>query len=115
MNKFLKLSWPHAVAILSLVILASVYFSPLWQGYDLNQPDIVQWRGMSQELSNYRELHNEEALWSNSMFGGMPAYQVSTEHNANLLRPILLTLRLGLPGAIGTLFLCFLGYYILGL
>jgi hypothetical protein len=115
MNKFLKLSWPHAVAILSLVILASVYFSPLWKGYDLNQPDIVQWRGMSQELSNYRELHNEEALWSNSMFGGMPAYQVSTEHNANLLRPILLTLRLGLPGAIGTLFLCFLGYYILGL
>jgi len=115
MKKFLKLSWPHAVAILTLVILASVYFSPLWQGYDLNQPDIVQWRGMSQELSNYRELHNEEALWSNSMFGGMPAYQVSTEHNANLLRPILLTLRLGLPGAIGTLFLCFLGYYILGL
>jgi len=115
MNKFLKLSWPHAVAILTLVILASVYFSPLWQGYDLNQPDIVQWRGMSQELSNYRELHNEEALWSNSMFGGMPAYQVSTEHNANLLRPILLVLRLGLPGAIGTLFLCFLGYYILGL
>ena len=115
MNKFLKLSWPHAVAILSLVILSSVYFSPLWQGYDLDQNDIVQWRGMSQELSNYRELHKEEALWSNSMFGGMPAYQVSTEHNANLLRPILLTLRLGLPGAIGTLFLCFLGYYILGL
>jgi len=115
MKKFLNLSWPHAVAILSLVILASVYFSPLLQGYDLKQGDIVQWRGMSQELSNYRELHNEEALWSNSMFGGMPAYQVSTEHNANLLRPILLTLRLGLPGAIGTLFLCFLGYYILGL
>ena len=115
MKKFLNLSWPHAVAILSLVILASVYFSPLFQGYDLKQRDIVQWRGMSQELSNYRELHNEEALWSNSMFGGMPAYQVSTEHNANLLRPILLTLRLGLPGAIGTLFLCFLGYYILGL
>ena len=115
MNKFLKLSWPHAVAILSLVILSSAYFSPLWQGYDLDQNDIVQWRGMSQELSNYRQLHNEEALWSNSMFGGMPAYQVSTEHNANLLRPILLTLRLGLPGAIGTLFLCFLGYYILGL
>ena len=115
MNKFLKLSWPHAVAILSLVILASVYFSPLWQGFDLKQNDIVQWRGMSQELSNYRELHNEEALWSNSMFGGMPAYQVSTEHNANFLRPVLLVLRLGLPGAIGTLFLCFLGYYILGL
>ena len=115
MNKFLKLSWPHAVAILSLVILSSVYFSPLWQGYDLDQHDIIQWRGMSQELSNYRELHNEEALWSNSMFGGMPAYQVSTEHNANLLRPILLVLRLGLPGAVGTLFLCFLGYYILGL
>ena len=115
MNNFLKLSWPHAVAILSLVILSSVYFSPLWQGYDLDQNDIVQWRGMSQELSNYRELHKEEALWSNSMFGGMPAYQVSTKHDANLLRPILLTLRLGLPGAIGTLFLCFLGYYILGL
>lgn len=114
-NPFFKLAWPHVVAIGVLVILASVYFSPLLQGYDLSQSDIVNWRGMSQESANYRALHNEEALWSDSMFGGMPTYQTSLTHNANLLRPILLTLRLGLPGAIGTLFLCFLGYYILGL
>jgi len=114
-NPFFKLAWPHVVAIGVLVILASVYFSPLLQGYDLNQSDIVNWRGMSQESANYRALHNEEALWSDSMFGGMPTYQTSLTHHANLLRPILLTLRLGLPGAIGTLFLCFLGYYILGL
>ena len=114
-NPFFKNAWPHVVAIGVLVILAAIYFSPLLQGYDLNQSDIVNWRGMSQESANYRALNNEEALWSDAMFGGMPTYQTSLTHSANVLRPILLTLRLGLPGAIGTLFLCFLGYYILGL
>jgi hypothetical protein len=114
-NHYFQMAWPHAVAVAVLIAISAFYFSPIMKGYDLEQGDIVQWKGMSQELMNYRMLHDEEGLWTNSMFGGMPGYQISTEHNANILRPILLFLRLGLPGAIGTLFLCFIGYYILGL
>jgi hypothetical protein len=114
-NPYFQLAWPHAIAVAVLIAISAFYFSPIMKGYDLEQSDIVQWKGMSQELMNYRMLHDEEGLWTNSMFGGMPGYQVSTEHNANILRPILLFFRLGLPGAIGTLFLCFIGYYILGL
>ncbi|MFM7769057.1 MAG: hypothetical protein ACKO8Q_00690, partial [Bacteroidota bacterium] len=114
-NSYFQNIWPHAVAIGVLIAISAFYFSPLLKGFDLEQSDIVQWRGMSQELQNYRLLNEEEGLWTNSMFGGMPGYQISTEHDSNILRPILLFFRLGLPGAIGTLFLCFIGYYILGL
>ena len=50
-NPFFKNAWPHVVAIGVLVILAAIYFSPLLQGYDLNQSDIVNWRGMSQAIT----------------------------------------------------------------
>ncbi|GIR13555.1 MAG: hypothetical protein CM15mP23_21300 [Cryomorphaceae bacterium] len=32
---------------------------------------------MSQELMEYRAETGKEALWTNRMFGGMPAYQIS--------------------------------------
>jgi len=116
MNKQLLLKIvPHAVALALFVILASAYFSPVWKGYELRQGDIDHWRGMSKEIADYRLLNEQEPLWTNSMFGGMPAYQISTEHSSNLLRPVMLVFRLGLPGPVGTLFLAMLGFYIFAL
>ncbi|MFN9801446.1 MAG: hypothetical protein ACK54P_15625, partial [Bacteroidota bacterium] len=106
---------PHAVAVALFTLLASAYFSPVWKGYELRQGDIDHWRGMSKEISDYRLLNGEEPLWTNSMFGGMPAYQISTEHASNLLRPVMLIIRLGLPGPVGVLFLAMLGFYIFAL
>ncbi|MCC6599185.1 MAG: hypothetical protein IT223_00760 [Crocinitomicaceae bacterium] len=103
---------PHFVAIIIFVIAACVYFGPVWNGYDLRQGDINNWRGMSKEIADYRLMNNDEPLWTNSMFGGMPAYQVSTLHPSNLLRYADGILRLGIPGAPGTLFLCMIGFYI---
>lgn len=106
---------PHVVAILLFVAISSAFFSPLWSGYELRQGDIDNWRGMSQEANNFRALENDEALWTNSMFAGMPAYQISVVHSNNFLRFVDNVLRLGLPRPVGTMFLCMIGFYIFAL
>lgn len=110
---------PHVVAVLIFIIVTLVYFKPLLSGKQLSQHDIAQHKGMSKEIADYREKHHEEPLWTNSMFGGMPAYQVSTLYSGNLLSFLdgnskhsgLMKLFLPHPGSY--LFLFCLGFFIL--
>ena len=67
---------------------------------------------MSQEILDYRSKTGEEALWTNSMFGGMPAYQISVHHPNNILTYIDKFFQLYLPRPIGIMFLYFIGFYI---
>ena len=106
---------PHLVAIGVFVILASAYFSPVFNGYKLKQGDITQFRGMEKEIADYRMLNEDEPLWTNSMFGGMPAYQISVEHSGNWMSYIDRILHLGLPAPVGILFMAMLGFYIFAL
>ncbi len=106
---------PHIVSILVFVIVSSIYFSPVFEGYSLKQNDIRQHKGMSKEIDDFRITHGKEPLWTNSMFGGMPAYQISTKYENNLLAKVNLMFQLGLPHPVGLLFLAMLGFYIFGL
>lgn len=106
---------PHLVAIVTFVIISVAYFSPITDGYELRQGDIDHWRGMSKELVDYRLVNEDEPLWTDSMFGGMPAYQISTLHSNNLLTYIDQAYKLFLPGPIGILFIAMLGMYIFAL
>jgi hypothetical protein len=67
---------------------------------------------MSKELLDYRTENGEEALWTNSMFGGMPATQISVNQNkfAIVLHKVI---QLGLPYPISVLWLYLIGFYIL--
>ncbi|MBT3570850.1 MAG: hypothetical protein HN498_00640, partial [Flavobacteriales bacterium] len=73
MEQIKKLS-PHLIVILLFVGISFAYFSPVMQGKVLDMPDIKHWKGMSKEVQDFREDTGEEALWTNSMFSGMPAY-----------------------------------------
>ena len=75
--KKLSSALPHLVAIIIFTILGAVYFVPQFDGYDLNQGDIRRHIGMSKEISDFRQMEKAEPLWTNSAFGGMPAYQIS--------------------------------------
>ena len=68
---------------------------------------------MSKEITDHRENYNEEPLWTNSMFGGMPAYQISTKYNANLVKKIDNLFQGFLPRPAGLVFLYLIGFYIL--
>ena len=104
---------PHAIAIAVFAIITLIYFKPLLQGKELRQHDIAMHRGMSKEIADYREKHHAEPLWTNSMFGGMPAYQVSTKYPGNWLDAFEALFKLYLPHPGGYLFLCCLGFFIL--
>ncbi|WP_317897042.1 YfhO family protein [Aurantibacillus circumpalustris] len=104
---------PHAAAIVVFAILTLIYFKPLLSGKILKQHDIAMHKGMSKEIMDYREQKGSEPLWTNSMFGGMPAYLVSTLHTGNYLPGLDRVFKLFLPLPGGYFFLYFLGFFIL--
>jgi len=112
-KSLLKKLTPYLVAIVVFLVITLVYFSPVLEGKKLKQHDIAMWKGMSKEIADFRESTGEEALWTNSMFGGMPAWQISVHYNGNLMKYIDKTVTLGLPFPANYVFLYFLGFFIL--
>ena len=106
---------PHGIAILVFIGFAAMYFSPVWEGNQLIQSDVKQYQGAAKEITDYRMVNGEEALWTNGMFSGMPAYQISVKHSGNFIAKIGEWMRLGLPVPVGILFVTMIGFYILGL
>lgn len=104
---------PHLLAVIAFAIITFISFKPLFSGKVMNQSDIIQHKGMSKELIDYRETHHSEALWTNSMFGGMPAYQVSTLYPGNWITQLDHLVHLYMPHPSGYIFMCFLGFFIL--
>jgi hypothetical protein len=114
MAKFpIKQLWPYLAAILFFLVIILIYFSPILDGQKPRQDDIQRWRGMSKEIVDYREATGEEALWTNSMFGGMPAYQISVLYKNVLVKRFDSIFKLGLPHPVSLVFLYFLGFFIL--
>ena len=108
----IKFDVTHLLAIILFAFITIVYCFPMLNGEKINQSDYKQFLGMSQEIIDYREKTGDEALWTNSMFGGMPAYQISVHYPNNILIHIDQFLQLYLPRPIGIMFLYFLGFYI---
>ncbi|PID94699.1 MAG: hypothetical protein CSA95_02440 [Bacteroidetes bacterium] len=114
MNHFpVKKLLPYIAAILLYLILCFILFPSVIEGKRLRQGDITNHKGMSKEVVDYRESHGREALWTNSMFGGMPAYQISMISKANLGRGLDRLVRLGLPAPVWQVFLLFVGFFLL--
>lgn len=104
---------PFLIVILLFVGLTLAYFSPLLEGKKMKQSDVSNWKGMSKEIIDFRAKTGEEPLWTNSMFGGMPAYQISVIYKGNLMRFIDRGFRLFLPDPAGLVFLYLIGFFIL--
>ena len=100
-------------AVVIFLIITLVYFSPLLEGKKLKQHDITMFKGMSKEIADYRDATGEEALWTNSMFGGMPAWQISVKSSGNLTSYISKAVSLGLPYPANAVFVYFLGFFVL--
>ena len=103
----------HALIVLLFALISFAYFSPLLEGKRIDGHDVKTWIGMSKEISDYRENTGEEALWTNSLFSGMPAYQISVKYSANLIKYVDKVISLGFPRPANLLFLYLLGFYFL--
>ena len=114
MKKIIQKILPHVVAVFLFILATMVYFSPMFfEGKQLGQHDVLQYNGAAREISEYRERTGEEALWTNSMFGGMPAVQISVKYPNNWLQYLGNFFSLGMPSPSYMIFLALLGFYIM--
>ena len=105
---------PHLIVIGILFLITIFYFYPvIFGGKTLTQSDIMQATGVSKEIADFRAQYHEEPYWTNSVFSGMPAYQVSTYYFASKLEYLQKIFSLFLPHPIRYIFLCFIGFYFL--
>lgn len=83
----------YSLAIIVLFFgMILLYFSPMLEGKTLGQHDVAQYLGMSKELNDYRDSTGNEAIWTNSMFSGMPGYLISVTYN-NLIKVVHIVLK----------------------
>ena len=104
---------PHLVAIALFMALTVAYFNPMFQGKEISQNDIIQWKGMAKELNDYRVNNGEEALWTNVMFSGMPAFNISFRSGTNVSKLINQIITFDLPRAAAPVFIAMFGFYLL--
>lgn len=112
MTKFsLKKSLPHFTAIVLFIILPIIYFSPVLENKQLNQHDSQTYTGMSKEIVDYNKKSDDLALWTNSMFGGMPSYLIALP-TTTAITSVYTATNLFNWRPINFIFLYFIGFYI---
>jgi hypothetical protein len=105
---------PYIAAVVLFIIVTALFFSPVvFDGKRVAQGDITQYNGVSREIVEYREKTGEEALWTNSMFSGMPAYQVSVLYPSNAVQYIQQFFLKVFPMPVPMILLCMVGFYFL--
>ena len=100
-------------AIIAFAAITLVYFSPILEGKRIKQHDIEMYKGMSQEINDFREATGEQSLWTNSMFGGMPAWNIGVQQNSNLMTYVQKITSFGFPSPMASVFISMLGFFIL--
>ena len=85
--KNLKIWLPYVAAVALFYVLAYMFTPQVFSGKVVNQSDIASWRGMANEIITYNESHPDDdpALWTNSMFSGMPATTISLKYDGDFL------------------------------
>ncbi|QDP84382.1 YfhO family protein [Chryseobacterium sp. SNU WT5] len=101
-------------SLVVFVLLAVIYANPVLTGKQLFQHDIVQYKGGAKELLDYRAQNSKETYWSDSMFGGMPTYQMGSQFRGDVIKSIDDLLNF-LPKPANYIFLLFSGFFLLGL
>jgi len=108
---FLKII-PYISAIILFLLLSFLYFPEVLDGKQLGGHDNANFKGMSRELVDYRNETGKEALWSNNMFCGMPAFMTSVVYKGNTLKFLNRLMQPG-PRPVSFVFLYLIGFYLL--
>ena len=117
----MKIDWkkllPYAVAIVAFVAIAMIYCAPLLEGKVLVQGDVNNWKGAAQEARAFYDEHGYSPWWTNSMFSGMPTYQITGNLPTSELRATMEQIsHAGFAGdwtIVGIIFAYFFGFFLM--
>lgn len=113
MKDFILKNKMYLIAIAAFLALSAAYFSPQIDGKALAASDLEENKAMRQENNEHFEKTGKRALWTNSMFGGMPMYQIASPAKGNLIAKITPYLQLTIPRPIGRFFVMGLFFFIM--
>lgn len=116
MNKldFKKDILPHLIAILIFFVISVLFYSPLiFESKTLGLHDVQQGIGGGHEAAEFRKTTSEEALWTNSMFGGMPTYLINTRWGDTAMWYTVKVLGMGLPSPASLTLISMICFYLL--
>lgn len=107
--------WGFFVSMAVMALISICFFAPNnFNGDSLQQHDMQQGAANGEEGRAYAELTGEKALWTNSLFSGMPTFQISPSYPSNSLFTWLNTVYgLGLPAPSNLLFMMMMGMLIM--
>lgn len=110
-----KALFPDILVVALFLLVSLAYFiTPVSEGLVLGGHDTVASIGQGQEQVQYRERTGEVTRWTNSMFSGMPTYQIAPSYGPTSLLSFLSGIYgLGTTGVVSYVFLYLLGFYIL--
>lgn len=98
-----------------LLVITLVYFYPdVFEGNVLRQHDTLQGVANGQEAAAFAEATGETTRWTNSLFSGMPTFQISPSYGSSkLIFTVERAYSLWLPNPANLVFIMMLGFYIL--
>lgn len=113
MNNWFNKNGIHLAILAAFVVICFVYFSPVLQGKAPAQSDVIQSKAMQKEIMEYKDKDGKGPLWTNQMFGGMPAYQIWVQYAYNGATYGIALITKALPNPVGTVLLLLIGAYFL--
>ncbi len=114
MNNWFKRNSTHLIIVALLIVIPFAYFfTPLMQGKALAQGDVQRAQSMQKEIMDTRAKTGHEPLWTNSMFGGMPSYQIHVLYPNNVTSYVVESFKTIFPNPVDTVLITLLGAYLL--
>ena len=111
----LKKCLPDIFVVALFTVISLAYFLvPVMQGKILYRHDSSAGRGMGHEITQYVERTGEVSRWTNSLFGGMPTYQIAPSYDSKKVIEVAVdAYHLWLPENVWLLFVYLIGFYIM--
>ncbi|SOE23993.1 hypothetical protein SAMN06298216_4362 [Spirosomataceae bacterium TFI 002] len=108
----LKKILPFLYPIVVFLILAFAYNSPILSGKVLVMHDTQMAGAAAKEINDYHDKTGEWSAWTNSMFGGMPAFLIKTDYPYSLMSKMAAFVSYVLPNPVNMFFFLMLGFYL---
>ncbi len=113
-KSILKSILPHAIAVVAICVVSSLYFQPAFHGKSLRQDDIVKSYGGTREKQQFRKYEDKSILWLDAKFSGMPDFIGASYKSSGKLKKVFsIPEKLGFPKEVSFLIWYMLGFYIM--
>ena len=104
------------LAIIGIFIIVAIgLFPEVFNGKVVQQPDMLNFKGIGSDTRAYNKASGETAVWTGSSFSGMPTFiWGGAPYSGNKLKPLQnYLLSLGLPFPTGRFLIAFISFFIL--